>query len=75
MSKSHSETCLLFRGLVDSLFEHQRLTSSEADDAKAQFDDFLTSVVRPSEDIFSNFDYTSSRLDEFLSLYLAGEKE
>ena len=75
MSEFLSEASILFWGLVDILFKHKRLTSNEGDDAKVQFDEFLSVVVRPNKDAFSSFDYTKSRLDEFLSLYLASEKK
>ena len=70
-----TQASTLFGGFVDVLFDQKRITCSEGDDAKAQFDDFLVSVVRPNSDIFSKFDYTKQRLDEFMTVYLVGQKK
>ena len=44
MSEFPSEASILFRGLIDVLFEHKRLTSNEGDDVKVQFDEFVSAV-------------------------------
>ena len=75
MADCPEEAAKLFEGLVQLLFEHGRLTSNEAEDAKSQFDSFLTAVVRPNEDVFRAFDETQTRLDEFLCIYLVGNNK
>ena len=72
MATEPRSASLMFGGFVDTLFDHDRLTSSEADDAKSQFDEFLDNVVVANKDSFTSFDFKSQRLDEFLTVYLVG---
>ena len=58
MAKKPKSAALMFRGLVDVLFEHNRLSENEADDVKGQYDDFLETTVAANSDTFGNFDFT-----------------
>ena len=64
-----------FGALVDRLYEHKWLNDREGDDAKAQYEEFITDVIRPNNDIFADYDYTDTRLDDFFSVHLAGSKK
>ena len=75
MVESKSNASNLFGGIVDAMYEQNRLTCNEGDNAKAQFDDFLATVVRTNVEHFSNFDFSRQRLDEFLTVYLLGVKK
>ena len=72
MVESKSNASNLFGGIADAMYEQNRLTCNEGDNAKAQFDDFLATVVRTNIEHFSNFDFSRQRLDEFLTVYLLG---
>ena len=63
----------MFGGLVDVLFEHHRLSDNEADNVKAQYDDFQETMVAANRgDSFGSYDFTEQRLDDFMSTYLVG---
>ena len=64
-----------FAALVDMLFEHKRFTNTEADDAKTQYEDFLATVVAMNKEVFCDFDFTTTGLDEFLTFHLYGKKK
>lgn len=51
------------------------LSSSEAGDAKKQYDEFLKSVVVAHKESFDGFEYEAHRVVEFLSVYLIGQKK
>ena len=51
-------------------FADKRLTSNESEDAKSQFDDFLSTEVVLNREKFLAFDVIGERLDTFLGLYL-----
>ena len=63
---------VMFGGLVDVMYEHERLTSSEGDDAKTEYANFLRTVVASNKMSFTDFDLNLQRLDEFMIVYLAG---
>ena len=70
------DACLLkFGGLVDILYEHKRLSLNDAEDAKSQYEEFMSNVVRPNGDEFAKFDFASHRVDKFLSNYLAASEK
>jgi hypothetical protein len=64
-----------FGGLVDILFDHKRLTNNEADDAKTQYEDFLATVVEMNKEVFKEFDFTTTRIDEFFTFHMYGKKK
>ena len=72
----HVRACIAkFGALVDRLYEHKWLNDREGDDAKAQYEEFITDVVRANNDIFADYDFTDIRLDDFFSVHLAGSKK
>ena len=73
---NQGRACIVkFGALVDRLYEHKWLNDREGDDAKAQYEEFITDVVRPNNDIFADYDFTDTRLDDFFSVHLAGSKK
>ena len=70
------ESCITkFGFIVDKLHEHERLTGSEGDEAKSEYREFLSNVVRRNKDEFNEFDYRIARLDIFLSGYVGAESK
>ena len=54
-------------GLVDVMYEHYLcLTSSQGDDAKTEYANFLRTVVASNKMSFTDFDFNLQRLDEFM---------
>ena len=64
----------MFDGLVSMMYNNRRITSVVADKAKEQFDKFLSTEVKFNKTDFQSFDFTKTRLDEFLKLYTDGGK-
>ena len=72
---SEEAACIVkFGNLGDKLYKHGRLGDQESDDAKSQYSNFVEIVTRQNKNEFSNFDYTLTRVDEFFSKYLEGNK-
>ena len=68
---TESEACIIkFDALVDRLHQHDRLTDSQGDEAKSEFRDFMQKVVCCNKDVFLQYDFTTTRLDEFLFGYV-----
>ena len=59
-----------FNKIVDKLFMNKHLNVKDSDDAKLQFEDFVTNIGRQHHDEFLNFDFVSHRLDDFYAKYL-----
>ena len=72
MANDQQSASVMFGGLVDVMYEHERLTSSEGDDAKTEYANFLRTVVASNKMSFTDFDFNLQRLDEFMIVYLAG---
>ena len=66
---------LKFENIVDKLFSHKRMSSSEADRAKEQYESFLNGTVRKNKEKFEGFNSNNSRNDTFLAKFLARNKE
>ena len=72
MANDQQSASVMFGGLVEVMYEHERLTSSEGDDAKTEYANFLRTVVASNKMSFTDFDFNLQRLDEFMIVYLAG---
>ena len=70
MLRSKDACILKFGGLVQKLFEIDRLTAKESDRAKLQYEDFLTSVQHDHKDKFQAFVKEKNHVDTFLGIYL-----
>ena len=75
MASEEAASIVKFGNIVDKLYEHGRLGDQESDDAKSQYSHFMETVMRQNKNEFSNFDYTLSRVDEFFSKYIEGNKK
>ena len=66
-----SESVILqFNKVVDKLFKHQQLKNKEADEAKLQFEEFVTNYVPQHSDKFNSFNVSMQRLDKFYGKFL-----
>ena len=66
-----SESVILqFNKVVDKLFKHQQLKNKEADEAKLQFEEFVTNYVPQHSDKFNSFNVSMQRLDKFYGEFL-----
>ena len=71
-----SQACIIkFDALVDRLHQHSCLNDSEGDEAKSDFRDFLQDVVRSKKDEFTQHDFPTTRLGNFLSGYVSHSKK
>ncbi len=69
------ESVLLFESLVDTMYEHKRLSSKEGDEVKQQYKSFLEMVVQPNVDKFRNFNFKKDRFDTFMYSFLGGNND
>ena len=60
---------LQFNKVVDKLFKHQQL-NNEADEAKLQFEEFVTIYVPRHSDKFNSFNVSMQCLDKFYGEFL-----
>ena len=68
---NESESVILqFNKVVDKLFIHQQINNKEADDAKLQFEEFVTNYVPQHSDKFNSFNVTMQRLDKLYGEFL-----
>ena len=62
--------------LADKLYRSKRLSSSQADNAKCQYNNFFQSVCVIHQKKFSSFDHKCDRADKFFrSVYQSGYKK
>ena len=66
---------LKFENIVDKLFSHKRMSSSEVDRARQQYESFLNGTVSKNREKFEGFNSNNSRIDTFLAEFLARNKE
>ena len=66
---------LRFKHLADSSYSLRKITSSEADNAKGQFDKFMRTVVKQEKAKFKDFNFRNDRLDEFLYPLIGADEE
>ena len=66
MANDQENAVIMFSGLVDVMFEHERLTSSQADDVKGEYAIISRTVVANNKSFFIDFDFNLQRLDEFM---------
>ena len=66
---------LKFENIVDKLFSHKRMSSSEAHRAKQQYESFLNGTVPKSREKFEGFNSNNSCIDTFLAEFLARKEE
>ena len=66
MAEFSEEAALHFEKLLMKLVSHKRLLSNVADKAKAQYSEFLETVVKENRDAFIIFKKETDRLDDFL---------
>ena len=67
---NESESVILqFNKVVDKLFKHQQL-NNEADEAKLQFEEFVTIYVPRHSDKFNSFNVSMQCLDKFYGEFL-----
>ena len=73
MANDQQSASVMFGGLVDVMYEHELcLTSSQGDDAKTEYANFLRTVVARNKMSFIDFDFNLQWLDEFMIVYFAG---
>ena len=66
------ESCeLLFQKILEKLVSFHRISGAVADEAKQQYNQFISVVVRESQDQFMSFDKELDRLDTFLWKFLS----
>ena len=59
---------------MDRLYRSKSLSSSQADNAKCQYNDLLQSVCVIHQENFSSFDHQSDRVDKFLGQFIEKDK-
>ena len=65
---------LQFNKVVDKLFKHQQL-NNEADEAKLQFEEFVTIYVPQHSDKFNSFNVSMQCLDKFYGEFLCKNQQ
>ena len=68
------ESKLRFSKLVEKFFEGKWLSENECEDAKLQYDRFLSSCAKEHKEKFVEFDRASDRVDLFFGKFLNGNK-
>ena len=63
-----------FGKLVDRLYRSKRLSSSQADNAKCQYNDCFQCVCVIHQEKFSSYDYKSDRVDKLLGQVIKKDK-
>ena len=71
MLHNQEASLLKLESIVNNLFSHKRMSSSEADRAKQQFESFLNGTGLKNREKFEGFSSNSSRIDTFLAEFLA----
>ena len=66
---------LKFENIVDKLFSHKRMSSSDVDTSKQQYDSFLNGTVPKNWRKFESFDWNNSHTDTFLAVFLARNED
>ena len=66
---------LKFENIVNKLFSHKRMSSSETDRAKQQCESFLNGTVLKNKEKFEGFNSRNSHIDTFLAEFLAINEE
>ena len=62
-----SRSCeLMFEKILEKLFSYKYLPSGEADAAKLEFSNFLSTTVKEKKDSFVKFDKETDRVDTFI---------
>ena len=61
--------------MTDKLFNDGCLYANAADDTKPQYEEFLEEVEQEHREKFKQFDMKQNRIDEYLRLYLNGNKK
>ena len=61
----------MFEGITDVMLKNNRLSHKESESAKDQFEKIVKKVVSCNKEQFINFNFKTSRVDEFLSFYVA----
>ena len=64
-----------FDQLINRLYKDRYLSGKVADAAKEQYETFCVTVVKQSINTFRKFDYSKSRLDEFLCSFIVGDSK
>ena len=59
---------------MGKLYRSKRLRSSQADNAKCQYNYLLQSICVIHQEKFSSFDYKSDRIDKFLGQCIEKDK-
>ena len=66
---------LKFENIVNKLFSHKRMSSSETDRAKQQCESFLNGTVLKNKEKFEGFNSSNSHIDTFLAEFHARNEE
>ena len=66
MAESSRSFKLLFEKFLKKLFPYKQLPSREADAAKLEFSNFLSTTVKEKKRSFIKFDKESDRVDTFI---------
>ena len=74
-SEWNESVILQFNKIVDKLFKHQQLNSKEADEAKLQFEEFVTNYVLQHSDKFNSFNVSMQCLDKFYGEFLCKNQQ
>lgn len=61
---------LQFNALIDKLYSSNWLPEKRAEEAKVQFDEFLSLTLKENQEKFSKFDWKEQRVDGFLGSFL-----
>ena len=62
-----SRSCeLMFEKILEKLFSYKYLPSGEADAAKLEFSNFLSTTVKEKKDSFVKFDKETDRVNTFI---------
>ena len=74
MVQNQQKATSQFASLVEKLHQVDHVLPSVADSAKEEFEKFLSSLDAPTKEEFLQFDFSKSRVDEFLRPYFKDQK-
>ena len=65
-----ADSTKMFTRVMDKLYDNKHLSSKESDNAKLQYEEFISDVVSRYQEDFLNFDMANDRLDQFFGKFL-----
>ena len=70
MVNNKADSIKMFTRAIDKLYDNKHLSSKESDNAKLQYEEFISDVVSRYNEDFLNFDIANDRPDRFFGKFL-----